>query len=252
MKKAIFTIISYSLSLFILFVYSCSTEETVSNQTLDAQTWFKKYEAESPNFDLFQDLEYNWSQAKITTSEDGTETIIVPIVERKRNSSEIWKQNLYLYKISENNYEAIIFEIFPDKKSKKSSQSIDDGDFNGYISSWDLKNGFIKAAQFENNKVVQEGIIAILSSTSNNEQSKMIADPCYYCPDEEEPTGGSGGYPIPLREIIITTPPKSTPPSFPPMTFIPRGPSSGGVVNPPEYTNPPRGGGGGSSSPSVE
>ncbi|AYN04671.1 hypothetical protein [Flavobacterium sp. 140616W15] len=237
---------------FFIFVCSCSTEETTSNQTLDVQTWFEKYEAESPNFDLFQDLEYNWSQAKITTSEDGTETIIVPIVERKRNSSEIWKQNLYLYKISENNYEAIIFEIFPDKKSKKSSQSIDDGDFNGYISSWDLKNGFIKAAQFENNKVVQEGIIAMLSSASNNEQSKMVADPCYYCPDEEEPTGGSGGSPIPLREVIITSP--SAPPSFPPMTFIPRGLSSGGVVNPPEYTNPPRGGGGGggSSSPSVE
>ncbi|MCD0476180.1 hypothetical protein LPB87_17440, partial [Flavobacterium sp. EDS] len=74
-----------------------------------------------------------------------------------------------------------------------------------------------------------------------------IADPCYYCPDEEEPTGGSGGYPIPLREIIITTPPKSTPPSFPPMTFIPRGPAYG-AVDPPEYTNPPRGGGGGGSS----
>lgn len=247
MKKAIFTILSYSLSFFILFVYSCSTEETVSNQTLDAQTWFKKYEAESPNFDLFQNLEYNWNQAKMTTSEDGTETIIVPIVERKKNVSEIWKQKLYIYKLSANNYQAVVFEIFPDKNSKISSQSIDGGNFNGYIGSWDLKNGFIKVAQFENNKVVQEGIIAVLSSASNNEQSKMVADPCYYCPDEEEPTGGSGGSPgIPLREVIITSP--SAPPSFPPMTFIPRGPSSGGVVNPPEYTNPPRGGGGGGGS----
>ncbi len=69
----------------------------------------------------------------------------------------------------------------------------------------------------------------------------MIADPCYYCPDEEEPTGGSGGFPgTPLREVIIKSP------SFPPMTFIPRGPSYGGVINPSEYTNPPRGGGGSS------
>ncbi|MDN3675057.1 hypothetical protein QWY99_18645 [Flavobacterium branchiarum] len=74
----------------------------------------------------------------------------------------------------------------------------------------------------------------------------MIADPCYYCPDEEEPTGGSGGFPgTPLREVIIKSP--SSPPSFPPMTYIPRGPSYGGVTNPSEYTNPPRGGGGGSS-----
>ncbi|MCD0475113.1 hypothetical protein LPB87_11985 [Flavobacterium sp. EDS] len=73
----------------------------------------------------------------------------------------------------------------------------------------------------------------------------MIADPCYYCPDEEEPTGGSGGFPgTPLREVIIKSP--SSPPSFPPMTFIPRGPSYGGVINPSEYTNPPRGGGGSS------
>ncbi|MCD0476795.1 hypothetical protein LPB87_20585, partial [Flavobacterium sp. EDS] len=76
-----------------------------------------------------------------------------------------------------------------------------------------------------------------------------VADPCYYCPDEEEPTGGSGGSPgIPLREVIITSP--STPPSFPPMTFIPRGPSYG-AVDPPEYTNPPRGGGGGGSGSTV-
>ncbi|MDN3675052.1 hypothetical protein QWY99_18620 [Flavobacterium branchiarum] len=152
---------------------------------------------------------------------------------------------MYLYKTSENNYEALIFEIFPDKNSKNSSQSIDGGDFNGYISSWDLKNGFIKAAQFENNKIVQEGLIAMLSSANNNEQSKMIADPCYYCPDEEEPTGGSGGFPgTPLRDVVITSP--SSPPSFPPMTYIPRGPSYGGVTNPSEYTNPPRGGGGSS------
>ncbi|MDN3674181.1 hypothetical protein QWY99_14050 [Flavobacterium branchiarum] len=247
MKKAILNILSYSLSLFILLVYSCSTEEMVTNQTLDAQTWFKKYEAESPNFDIFQNLEYNWSQAKRTTSEDGTETIIVPIVERKRNASEIWKQNLYLYKISENNYEALIFEIFPDISSNNSSQSIDGGDFNGYISSWNLKNGFIKVAKFENNKVIQEGIVAMLSPVSNNEQSKMIASPCSLCLDEEEPKGGGGSSSsspaIPLRDVVITSP--SSPPTFPPMTYIPRGPSFGGVTNPSEYTNPPHGSGGG-------
>lgn len=72
MDKNTYKLISYTLSflVFFIFVCSCSTEETTSNQTLDVQTWFEKYEAESPNFDLFQDLEYNWSQAKITTSED--------------------------------------------------------------------------------------------------------------------------------------------------------------------------------------
>ena len=158
---------------------------------------------------------------------------------------------MYLYKISENNYEALIFEIFPDKNSKNSSQSIDGGDFNGYISSWDLKNGFIKAAQFENNKVVQEGIVAMVSSASYNEQSKMVANPCSLCLDEEEPKGGGGSSSSPailLRDVVITSPssPPSSPPSFPPMTYIPRGPSYGGVTNPSEYTNPPRGGGGSS------
>ncbi|MFB9063547.1 hypothetical protein, partial [Flavobacterium branchiarum] len=66
MKKNISRFLNYSWSFLVLFIFicSCSTEETALNQTLDVQTWFKKYEAESPNFNLFQNLEYNWNQAK--------------------------------------------------------------------------------------------------------------------------------------------------------------------------------------------
>ncbi|MFB9063805.1 hypothetical protein, partial [Flavobacterium branchiarum] len=95
----------------------------------------------------------------------------------------------------------------------------------------------------------QEGIVAMVSSASYNEQSKMVASPCSLCLDEEEPKGGGGSSSspaIPLRDVVITSP--SSPPTFPPMTYIPRGPSYGGVTNPSEYTNPPRGGGGGGSS----
>lgn len=241
MKKITSRFLTYTVAIFILFVCSCSTEESVPNQTLDAQTWFEKHEAESPNFELFQNLEYNWNQAKTTTSEDGTQTIIVPIVERKKNTAEIWKQKLYIYKLSATNYEALIFEIFPDKNSKSSSQSIDSGNFNGYITSWNLKNGFIKAAQFENNKAVQEGGIAILFS-KNNQHSKMQADPCYYCEDIGVGGGSSWGSGVPLREVVVGG--KSTGPSFPNMTYVPRSPVYG-AIDPPKYTNPPHGGGGG-------
>lgn len=200
MKKNTFKLLNYAFTLFLLFICSCSTEETVSNQTLQAQTWFKKYEAESPNFYLFQNLEYNWNSAKLVSLEDGTQTIIVPVIGLKKSQSEIWEQKLYIYNQGTNNYKALVFEIYPDKNASLVQQSIDGNDFTGFISTWDLKKGLIRAAEFKNNQVVQSGGITVKSKATG--KLKNLTPPSF---DEEgNGTGGGGSDPVPLREVIVT------------------------------------------------
>ncbi|WP_268845941.1 hypothetical protein [Flavobacterium aestivum] len=206
-------------------------EKTISS----AKRWFKEYESNGSNYDLFQDIEYDWSEASITKSVDGTQTIIVPVIESKKNADEIWSQELYIYKLGERNYKALLFEIYPDKDASSNSQSIDGGNFNGYMSTWDLKTGFVKAAKFVDNQVVENGIA----------QTKVTgkAPPILPCQDGDCNTDGGGGNPIPLRPVVITTPGTGTP-----VVYMPRNPVTGGTT-PGGYTSPVGGNGGGGSAP---
>ena len=62
--------------------------QTNDKTLLFAKEWFKNYEAEGSNYELFQNLDYDWNNAAITNSEDGTKTIIVPINEIKKDPIE--------------------------------------------------------------------------------------------------------------------------------------------------------------------
>lgn len=174
------------------------------NTLLSAKQWFKNYEAEGSNFELFQNLNYDWNNAEITNSEDGTKTIIVPINEIKKDQAENWEQKLYIYKLSENNYEALLFEIYPDSKNTDVDKSlIDSGIFNGYIAAWDLKKSFVKAAKFENGKVVENGIINVFSKSKKMTNKAPGMAPCpagTFCED-----GGSGGDDTgtQLKEVVV-------------------------------------------------
>lgn len=188
MKKNTFKLFNYTFTLFLLFICSCSTEESVSNQTLEAQTWFKKYEAESPNFYLFQNLEYDWNSAKLVSLEDGSQTIIVPVIGLKKSQSEIWEQKLYIYNQGTNNYKALVFEIYPDKNTSPEQQSIEGNDFTGIISTWDLKTGLVRAAEFKNNQVFQSGGITVKSKATG--KLKNLTPPAFY----EECNCAGGGW----------------------------------------------------------
>lgn len=107
---------------------------------------------------MFQNLNYEWQKAEIKEGKDGTQLIVVPIVEVKKEQNEDWEQRLYIYKIDQNNYKALLYEFYPENLAYANSN-----DFNGYISVWDLKTGFIKAAKFVNDKIVENGDVEILS-----------------------------------------------------------------------------------------
>ncbi|UUF16887.1 MULTISPECIES: hypothetical protein [Flavobacterium] len=170
---------------------------------MSAKRWFKNYEAEGTNYELFQNLDYDWNNAEITKSEDGTKTIIVPINEIKKDPTENWEQKLYIYKLGENNYQALLFEIYPDSKNTDpESSSIDSGIFTGYIAAWDLKKGFVKAALFENGKVAQNGSIKVYSK--NKAITGKAPSNQANCPAGIEcDTDGSGDTGTELKEVVV-------------------------------------------------
>ncbi|KFF12587.1 hypothetical protein [Flavobacterium hydatis] len=243
MKNKLQRIAKVVLCCFLLIALSCETDNTFSEQDvkmIEAKTWFDKYQANGINYELFQDLEYKWSEANITKSEDGTETIIVPVIELKEDKEEIWSQKLYLYKLDEGNFKALLFEIYPDKDVLASSQKIDGGDFNGYIATWDLKMGFVRASRFKNNQVVENGIVAVVSIDKKTGKAPAILP----CVDDMCQTGPGGlGDAVQLRPVVVKGPSTGTPSSY----FGPRTPVTGGT-SPGGFTTPGGGGSGGSST----
>lgn len=242
MKNKLQRIAKVVLCCLLLIALSCEKDNAFSEQDvkmIEAKTWFDKYEANGINYELFQNLKYDWNGASITKSEDGTETIIVPVVELNEDKKEIWSQKLFLYKSDTGNYKALMFEIYPNKDAQPSSQSIDGGDFNGYMTSWDLKTGFVRAAKFKNNQVIEIGDAQVISVDKAMTNKAPAIAPCY----EDGCQLGPGGNPIQLRPVIVTGPSTGAP-----VVYTPRNPvTGGGGTSPGGFTSP----GGGSSSGGV-
>ncbi|KIC02659.1 hypothetical protein OA88_08140 [Flavobacterium sp. JRM] len=254
MKNKLKRIAQVLLCCFLLIVWSCETEKLVTDEQtpqsksiLSAKTWFDKYESNGINYELFQNLEYDWSEANITKSEDGTETIIVPVIELKEDKEEIWSQKLYLYKLDEGNFKALLFEIYPDKDVLASSQTIDGGDFNGYMTTWDLKMGFVRASRFKNNQVIENGIVTVISIDKNSTSKAPAILPC----DIDGCENGNGGTgdpaaprpPVQLRPVVVTGSSTGAP-----VIYTPRTPATGGGGTSPGGFTSPGGGSGGSGS----
>lgn len=164
--------------------------------------WFNEYETTNENYELFQNLDYEWQKAEVKkNAKDGTQLIIVPIIEKK-DQNEIWEQRLYIYKLNENSYKALLFEFYPDKVTDYLNRNLpaDSDLFNGYITVWDLKKGFIKAAKFKNNTIVSNGVAEVISRdelTIRNTTAKVPLESNF---DDETSWGGSA---IPLRTVVI-------------------------------------------------
>ncbi|WP_035644377.1 hypothetical protein [Flavobacterium sp. ASV13] len=242
---------------------NCTNDENLERQDgnssaklKETQKWFSKYESEGENYFLLDSLHYKWDEARITNSEDGTETTIVPIVEKKKDNREFWEQRLYIYKTGEKDYKALVYEIVTNKYVPLSKHSLDGGDFTGFISVWDLKTGFVRAARFENNQIIETGVVEVIDYTKRNATNKApVEAPCVYADFGDGGCGGksnggtettfNGGA---LREVPVSAPSKGSPVEY----YGPRSPVIGGG-NAGGYTSPSGGGAssGGSSSTEV-
>ncbi|MDX6188882.1 hypothetical protein SGQ83_05940 [Flavobacterium sp. Fl-318] len=261
-KNAIKAAFIFSIA---MLTVNCETEKLAmdeqAHQTktiLAAKTWFKEYESNGKNFELVQNLQYDWAGASLIKSEDGTPTIVVPIIELKKDEREFWEQKLYIYNTDKDKYSALLFEAYSNQNIKPESQSVDGGDFTGYMTVWDFKKGAVRAAKFVNNLVVEDGVATF--SINRNMTGKAPPDaPCNfvdfgdgYC---QSGTGdGIGNDPFPLRPVIITGPkhdPKTDPSA--PVVYTPRPPVTPGGTTPGGYTSPggSGGGGGGTANPAA-
>lgn len=233
--------------LIAVFFTGCQQEEEVpgvaeGTKIQAAKEWFKEYEGKGDNYVYLRNLIYDWHGAIVKQAEDGTETILIPIKELKIDQAEIWQQRLYLYKLPDGSYKATLVEIYPDKAAPRENQSLEGGNFNGYISVWDLKKGFVKAARFKNNHAVEDGIVEVLDRES---KATNRAPSINLCVDGGCDDGGgttvTGGE---LREVIIPPTPKKQPTPNPKAVFAPRSPIIGGTT-PGGYTSPSGGASGG-------
>ncbi|MEO6177668.1 MAG: hypothetical protein ABIP27_21110 [Flavobacterium circumlabens] len=254
-KRAVSVI---TVLLIAVFFTRCQQEDEVvvtQGTTLSsAKAWFKEYEAKGDNYVYLQNLIYDWPGAIVKQAEDGTETIVVPIKELKINQSEIWQQRLYLYKLPDGSYKASLVEIYPDKAAPQEDQSMEGGNFNGYISVWDLKKGFVKAAQFKDNHAVEDGIVEVLpredKTTYRAPSLNPCGDGCNDGPGGGNPTPAPRILPTELREVVKInsyTGPKpklGTPVAY----YGPRSPVIGGTT-PGGYTSHGGGNGGGGTAP---
>ncbi len=239
------------LCIMMLFV-KCANDENSGQQAANSrakiaetQKWFNKYKADGANYFLLDSLQYKWDEAKVTNSEDGTETTIVPIVEKKKDNREFWEQRLYIYKTGEKDYKALVYEIVTNKYVPLKKHSIDGGDFTGFVSVWDLKTGFVRAARFENNKVIETGVVEIIDYTTRNATNRApIEAPCIYADFGDGGCGGksNGGTETTLnggalREVAVTAPGQGSPVEY----YGPRSPIIGGG-DAGSYTSPNGGG----------
>ncbi len=221
-----------ALMLMVLAFYSCNQEEEVINPTLalkqktkivEAKKWFESYKDKTTFAPLFTDLNYHWELAVEITLEDSSKAITVPLTQKHPNPKYTGEEMLFLYPTAKG-YDALVQELIPENHSVTKKEILENLEtFTGYILIWDLKEGFVKGAKFENSIAV------------NTLSIKSDAKP-------DNITGKE--VPIPLDEVIIQGGGGST--SGAPRDFSIGGSFDAGSISAGSYY-----GGGGSSATST-
>lgn len=194
-----------ALLLVSVFFSRCQNDEylskTENTNLLSAKTWFDNYKTKENFHPAFKNIEYNWENAYAVKLENASGAIAIPMKDNPENSDYKGKKILYLYP-SDSGYDAVVHEIFPKQEAvsffenkKQDFQNLDS--FSGYILTWNLRDGFIKGAEFEKGLVVKNISSAIIFSDGEkakeyNLTRKAPADWQLEL-DPVSVTGGSGG-----------------------------------------------------------
>lgn len=141
-----------------LTLFSCQDDtnelQSESIQISSAKEWFRNYKYKEKFDPIFKDVDFRWQLASEIKLEDGSFAIGVPIHDVPENPDYEGEKMMYLYPDGEN-YIAVIHELLPESNTvhkdynvKSKFENLDY--YTGYIITWDLVDGFIKGAQFEN------------------------------------------------------------------------------------------------------
>lgn len=170
MKQIINNRTTIMLFCVLLAISACTNEEMTTEgpvmvkelQISDAQSWLTDYKGKEKFHPIFEHISYHWDDAAITILEDGSKAVTVPIIDRNPNPDYRGLRILYLYPYEES-FEALVYELSPDsnqsawKKFKKMES------YNGYISIWDLREGFIRAQHFTNGNATNNVLFSVIS-----------------------------------------------------------------------------------------
>lgn len=143
----------FSALILTLLYYSCKREASFikndDDQVSKARNWFSNYLLQPVN-PLFSNVNYHWDRASIFTFKNGYKAVTVPITEKRQNPAYRGRRILYLYPWKNGKgYYATVFELMPSLQHVLTNKgNINLKTFTGYISTWDLRNGFVRGAKF--------------------------------------------------------------------------------------------------------
>jgi hypothetical protein len=146
----IFTTILISFS-----YYSCKREllfnDNGSMKINNAKVWFDNFLKTNTINPVFKNIEYHWDKASKFTFKNGYEAITIPITEINQNPEYYGKRILYLFPWKNaKGYYSSVFEVIPELTHLKNNyDKINLKKFDGIISTWDLKTGFLRGIKYE-------------------------------------------------------------------------------------------------------
>ena len=225
--------------LYFIVVFSSCENENITTDNLNpslstAKIWFEEFKAKEDFQPIFKNVEYQWNMATIKTLEDGSKAVTVPLVDIDQNPNYLGDKMLYLYPV-EGAYVALVHELIPDGNQKSKGFDSLDSHYNGYIGTWDLREGFVKGAKFTDGIATNVAIFRIIPDKdlkpSNTATNKLIEQWL----DEVVVQGSSGG--SSSISVGVNTGRGNT-----------SSPSACNCSNTDNYFNPPGGGGGTNSS----
>ncbi len=154
MKRKITQFANAILFCVLLALSGCTNEATDKSvlakelQISKAKSWFTDYKAGEVFYPVFTNINYHWENASIVILEDGSKAVTVPITDQNQNPDYKGEKILYLYPFEES-YDAIVYELSPDQNHTSKGEGFQKLEsYNGYISTWDLRKGFIKGQKF--------------------------------------------------------------------------------------------------------
>lgn len=166
MRKLFILLIGLALG---IIYFSCQREiPMIKNNNLQissAHQWFDNYLKKEATMPIFDHLIYHWDKASSLTFRNGYQVITVPITEVNQNPAYQGRRVLYLYPWKNGKgFYSTIFELIPTREHQKNNNgNVSLKTFDGYISTWDLKKGFVRGAKFEKG-IAEKNIKIQLSS----------------------------------------------------------------------------------------
>jgi len=177
-------LVLFSVLTLSLFYSSCQREvsfhKNENDQISKARNWFNNYLIQPVN-PFFKNVKYHWEKASTFTFRNGYKVVTIPITEKFKNPAYYGRRVLYLYPWKNGKgYYATFFEFLPSLEHLSTNKgNIDLKTFSGYISTWDLKKGFIRGAKF-NNGIAERNInieVKTILIRTNTQQERTNTDP---------------------------------------------------------------------------